>query len=106
MKKIYLFTGAALLSVAAFGQTTEAGKAVVKATKTFSYVESPERLLSPDTTGLVNYIDFLPEFAPGGQAVIYGYTGGGFIYGNNVSANQLKVVAQGYDNLNNIPVNV
>jgi hypothetical protein len=106
MKKIYLLASAALLSVAAFGQTSEAGKAVVNSTKTFSYVASPERLLSPDTTGLVNFLDFLPEFAPGGQAVIYGYTGGGFIYGNNVSGNNLRICAQGYDNLNNIPVNI
>jgi len=107
MKKIYLLASAALLSVAAFGQTAEVGKAVVKSTKTFSYVASPERLSSPDTTGLVNYLDFQPEFAgPSGQAVIYGYTGGGFIYGNNVSGNNLRVCAQGYDNLNNIPVNV
>lgn len=107
MKKIYLIAGAALLSVAAFGQSSEEGKAYVKGTRTFSHVTSPERLLSPDTTGIVNYLDFLPEFLPnGGQASIYGYTGGGYLYGNNVSLNHFKAVAQGYDNLNSTPVNV
>lgn len=98
---------AAIVSVSAFAQSSEAGHAVVNGTKPFNYVTSPERLLSPDTTGIVNFIDFLPEFAANsGQAVIYGYSGGGFIYGNNVSANNLRIVGQGYQNLNTTPVNV
>lgn len=99
--------GAALLSVSAFAQSSEAGHAVVKGTKAINHMTSAERLSSPDTTGIVNITDFLPEFAANsGQAVIYGYTGGGFIYGNNVSGNNLRICAQGYDNLNNIPVNI
>lgn len=99
--------GAALLSVTAFAQTSEAGHAVVKGSKAINHVVSADRLSSPDTTGIVNVTDFLPEFAAvSGQAVIYGYTGGGFIYGNNVSGNNLRIVGQGYDNLNNIPVNI
>lgn len=107
MKKIYLIAGAALLSVGAFAQSSEAGKAIVTGTKALVHVTSPDRITSPDTTGIVNVTEFLPEFLPGGgSASIYGYTGGGFIYGNNVSGNNLRIVAQGYDNLNVIPVQV
>ncbi|MCW3070829.1 MAG: peptidase [Bacteroidetes bacterium] len=107
MKKIYFMAGAALLSVNAFAQTSEAGKATVTGSKPFVHATSPDRITSPDTTGIVNVTEFLPEFLPGGGAAsIYGYTGGGYIYGNNVSGNNLRIVAQGYDNLNVIPVHV
>jgi hypothetical protein len=107
MKKFYLIASAVLLSVSAFAQTSEAGKAIVSGTKPLNYVVSPDRITSPDTTGIVNFTEFLPEFLPfGGNAVIYGYTGGGYIYGNNVSGNNLRIVAQGYDNLNVVPVQV
>ncbi|MCW3084559.1 MAG: Pectinesterase [Bacteroidetes bacterium] len=105
MKKIYLIAGATLLSVATFAQTgSKAGKAHVNGTKPFVHASSVERA-GNDTTGIVNVIDFLPEFLPGGGAAsIYGYTGGGYIYGNNVDG--LNVCAQGYANLNATPVHI
>jgi len=60
---------------------------------------------SPDTTGIVNFIDFLPQYLPfGGNSALYGYTGGGFVYGNNVDS--LNVCAQGYMNINSTPVRI
>jgi hypothetical protein len=104
MKKIYFIVGAALLSAPAFAQTS-AGKAVVKGTKAYTHVNSPSRINSPDTTGIVNVTDFQPEFLPnGGSAAIYGYTDGGYIFGNNVDG--LNICAQGYQNLGPIPVNI
>jgi len=108
MKKIYLLAGAALLSVASFAQTSEAGKAHVAGTKPYMHATAHERD-AIDTTGIgaSGILDYLPEFLPnGGPASIYGYTGGGYIYGNNVSANNLRVCAQGYDNLNVTPVHI
>lgn len=108
MKKIYLLAGAALLSASAFAQSSDAGKAHVAGTKAFVHATSHERD-AIDTTGIgaSGILDYLPEFLPnGGPASIYGYLGGGYIYGNNVSANNLKVCAQGYDNLNVTPVHI
>ncbi|MES2397774.1 MAG: T9SS type A sorting domain-containing protein [Bacteroidota bacterium] len=108
MKKIYLITGAAFLSVSSFAQVSEAGKCVLSSSKPFTHVASSERLTNPDTTGIVNVSDFLPEFLPnGGNASIYGYLGGGFIYGNNVDG--YKICAQGYQNVGTgspVPVRV
>ena len=58
---------------------------------------------SPDTTGLINYTDFLPQFAPSGPA-LYSYTQGGYLYGNN--ADTMNACAQGYANLYNYPVRI
>lgn len=107
MKKIYLLASAALLTFVANAQNSEFGKAHPVKTKPFNYVTSPDRITCPDTAGLVNFTEFLPEFAGiSGQAVIFGYTGGGYVFGNNVSVNQLRIVGQGYSNLNGIPVRV
>lgn len=107
MKKIYLITGAALLSVSSFAQVADAGKNVLSSSKPFVYTASSDRLSDPDTTGIVNVTDFLPEFLPnGGAASIYGYSGGGYIFGNNVSTNNLIVCAQGYQNINPTPVRI
>ena len=106
MKKIYLVAGAAFLSVVSFAQTSEAGKATLLSSKPFTHSVSGNRTITnPDTAGLVNFVDFLPQFATSGQIYNMGYTGGGFLYGNNKSAN-LKICAQGYQNLNPTPVKV
>jgi hypothetical protein len=107
MKKIYLLASAALFSVAAYAQNSEFGNTHVLQTKPINYVASPERMTCPDTAGLVNFTDFQPEFGSvSGQAVIYGYQGGGYVFGNNVSTNNLRIVGQGYLNLNSTPVKV
>lgn len=105
MKKIYLLSSAVMLSVAAFAQSGPLGHGVTKGTKAFHHATSAERLTCPDTTGIVNFVDFQPEYAPSGQSLIFGYSGGGYVYGNNVSS-LLKTVAQGYVNLNGTPVKV
>ncbi len=107
MKKVYLLTGTVLLSVSCFAQLSEAGKGVFNSTKPFTYSASAERMSNPDTTGIVNVTDFLPEFLPGGgPASINGYLGGGYIFGNNVSQNNLRIFAQGYQNINSTPVHI
>lgn len=104
MKKIYFIVGAALLSATAFAQNST-GKAIVKGTKAYTHVNSPSRINTVDTTGIVNVTDFQPEFLPnGGSAAIYGYSGGGYIFGNNVDG--LNICGQGYQNLGPIPVNI
>jgi hypothetical protein len=101
MKKIYLLSGAVMLSLAGMAQGQ--GKAVLKAQKPFNFTAGTERLTNPDTTGLVNTTDFSPIFLPaGGSASYYGYLGGGQLFGNNVD--DLNACAQGYINLNGIPV--
>lgn len=42
---------------------------------------------------------WLPIFAPNDSVVCYAYPGGGWLYGNNVSVNNLTAVAQGYKNV-------
>jgi hypothetical protein len=106
MKKLYTLVAFTALAVSANAQSSEAGKATPITTIPFVHTASADRILNPDTTGLVNFVDFLPEFAPSGNAVIYGYTGGGFIYGNNISTNVLRICGQGYDNLGPIPVKI
>lgn len=102
MKKIYLITGAALLSVSSFAQ---AGKAFLIEKKSFNHATSNNRMTAIDTTGIVNITDFLPEYNPNGtQSSFYGYVGGGKLYGNN--ADNLNACAQGYQNLNAIPVKI
>ena len=107
MKKIYLLSSAALLSVGALAQTSLYGHAQVQEVKPFVHNCSVDRLSNPDTTGWVNFVDFMPQFGSvSGNAVFYSYTGGGYVYGNNVSVNNLKIVAQGYLNIAPTPVKI
>ncbi len=108
MKKIYLLSSLLLLSAAAISQTSEAGKATPLASKSFTKGVATERTFTcGDTAGWQNFTDFTPEFAAiSGGAVIYGYTGGGYIYGNNVSTNVLRICGQGYQNLNLDPLSI
>lgn len=113
MKKIYLFAAAALFGFAASAQNAPLGHAVVKGTKAtpFNKATTGERLACPDTAGagLISFSggspEFLPEYAPTGQSLIFGYSGGGYVYGNNVST-FLKTCAQGYSNLNSAQLHV
>ncbi len=95
-----------LLSVAAFSQNSPyQGKIGTVTNKPLVHAVSADRVTSPDTTGIVNVDDFLPEFASvSGQLTVFGYTGGGFIYGNNKDG--LNICAQGYENVNDVPVQV
>jgi hypothetical protein len=105
MKKIYTLIVFAGISTSLSAQLTDkSSRAFIERTLSFTYSPSVERILSPDTTGKVNYTDFLPQFSPTGSAVIYGYTGGGFVYGNNVDS--INVCAQGYANLTHVPVRI
>ncbi len=105
MKKIYTLAASAFISLYSFAQISEAGKGIVLSHETFNRYVSVDRLTSPDTTGLVNFTDFLPEFAPSGSIYNFGYSGGGYVYGNNVSTN-LRICAQGYQNIIGTPVTV
>lgn len=107
MKKTYFLSSALLLSVAGYSQNNAYyGKSFVESAKPFTSVVSHDRTIgNPDTTGFVNFTDFLPEFASvSGQAVIYGYTGGGYVFGINKAG--LKICAQGYQNLNTTQVEI
>ena len=107
MKKFYVLASAMLLSAAAFAQTVAPFHGVVNGTRMIPKQANPERLTCPDTTGIVNFVDFLPEYAPaGGTSLNFGYSGGGYVFGNNVDGAILKKVAQGYSNLNGTPVKV
>lgn len=108
MKKIYT-----LIAVSAFAFTATA-QVVENPSQPFvaknARPHSAERTITnPDTTGLVNFVDFQPEFDVM-NPVFYSYGSAslttGFLYGNNGSANGFKEVAQGYQNLNPTPVKV
>jgi hypothetical protein len=104
MKKIYLIAGSAIISLVSFAQPNAAGKGTILSSKSLNRNVSAERLTNPDTTGLVNYTDFQPEFAPSGMIYNFGYTGGGYVYGNNVDG--LNICAQGYQNIIGSPMKV
>lgn len=53
-----------------------------------------------DTTGLTVSGNWQPIFAPTNNVVYFSYPGGGWLYGTNVSSNNLYEVAQGYSNIN------
>lgn len=99
MKKIYILAAAAIFSTAAIAQVSESGKAFAKESKAIS-VKHNNAKTPTDTLGLVPDVNWLPsKFAVGGQAWNYGYTGGGYVYGTNISTNEINHVAQGYQNL-------
>lgn len=112
MKKIYLLASAALISFAANAQNAPLGQGVVLSKRTMPLKSTnAERLACPDTAGagLISVTsgspEFLPEFAPTGQVLQFGYQGGGYVYGNTVDS-RLKTCAQGYSNLNGATLHV
>lgn len=76
----------------------------IKKTIPFPYSSGADRMSGPDTLGLVDYTDFLPQFAPFFSPVLYQYVNGGYVFGNN--GDSINICAQGYKNLNNTPVRV
>ena len=100
MKKIYILAIAALFSTAIFAQVSEQGNATVLGSKAISIKHSNDKTPT-DTAGWVpNPSKWLPgEFALGGQVWNYGYTGGGYVYGTNISTGEINHCAQGYLNL-------
>lgn len=106
MKKIYTLIVIAIFSASLSAQSIDkSNRTLIKKTIPYTYSTSTNRmLLGPDTTGLVNYTDFLPQFAPSANYILYSYTSGGYLYGNN--ADSMTVCAQGYSNLNNTPIRV
>ena len=107
MKKTYLLFSALLFSTAAFSQNNNfQSKPFIESTKVFSKTNSSDRTIgNPDTTGFVNFTDFAPQFASISQtAIIYGYSGGGYVFGNNKDG--LKICGQGYQNINATPVKI
>ena len=77
-------------------------KAYVKDVVSF---ERNFKRMNVDTTGITMSGNFAPDFAPSnGNVYIYGYMGGGYIYGSNVDS--LNVCAQGYMNTNNSTVRI
>lgn len=101
MKKIYTLAVAAVFTTASFAQVSEAGNANLDGTKAVSFKHTNAKTPT-DTAGWVpNATKWLPgEFALGGTVTLYGYTGGGSVFGTNISANLLDKCAQGYRNLN------
>lgn len=81
-------------------EVNESGKAVLKKSAPFTHGVA-QTTTPTDTTGLTSSGNFTPVFAGiSNQATSYGYTGGGYIFGNNISGNQFKECAQGYLNIN------
>jgi hypothetical protein len=106
MKKIYSLIVFAVVSASVIAQSIDKSNLlIIKKTIPYANLRSAGRMmLSPDTTGLVNYVDFLPQFAPSSSYALYTYSHGGYLYGNN--ADSLNVCAQGYANLNHTPVRI
>jgi len=60
-------------------------------------LDSPVDLVAGQALGSSGWLP--GEFALGGQVWNYGYTGGGYVYGTNISTNEINHCAQGYLNL-------
>lgn len=101
MKKVYLFAVAAVFTSVSMAQINEQGVPYVKGVKSIS----PTHLNAKTPTDTLGWTpqsvtDWAPaEFAAGGQVWNYGYTGGGYVYGTNISTNDISHVGQGYLNL-------
>ena len=106
MKKIYTLIAITAIAAGASAQVSdESTKPFVQKTLPFHHITNVNRTISnPDTTGLVNYTDFLPQFCPSGTPTYYGYTTGGELYGRNHDA--INICAQGYLNVGPTPVRV
>jgi hypothetical protein len=100
MKKIYTLAVAAVFTTASFAQVSQDGNAYIKETKALN-VKHNNSKTPTDTAGWVpNASKWVPgEFAAGNQVVNFGYTGGGYIFGTNISTNEISECAQGYLNL-------
>jgi hypothetical protein len=105
MKKIYTLILFAGISANLNAQLTDkSDRPFIEKTIPYTHAISAERMSSPDTTGIVNYNDFAPQFAPTGGTILYRYTWGGYVFGNN--RDSINVCAQGYMNLNPTPTRI
>ena len=108
MKKVYLFAVAAMFATVSMAQINEFGVPYVKGVKSISPTHSNAKTPT-DTLGWTpqNVTDWVPaEFAAGGQVWNYGYTGGGYVYGTNISTAEINHVGQGYLNLQGATIGV
>ncbi|MCB9188242.1 MAG: T9SS type A sorting domain-containing protein [Flavobacteriales bacterium] len=100
MKKIYSLVATAVFATSAMvAQNVEkvdfSGKIQILNTQEISKSATPK--VATDTAGWMTGTSFAPEFAGiSGQVTEFGYSGGGFIFGNNVGG--LNKHAQGYFN--------
>ncbi len=89
MKKLYVLFALLLTSGIAFGQIS-ADKAVMA-----KKMQIPANMMTKTPTDTCGWsTNFIPEFAVGGQVYVYTYTGGGYVFGNNVDG--VDGSAQGY----------
>ena len=101
MKKIYfmaaiLFSGATLFAQGTLQNATPKGN--VKKVMTLP-VKNPASVETPIDTAGWSSTNYSPAFAGvSGQVVAFGYSGGGWVYGNNHDG--LNECAQGYLNIN------
>lgn len=102
MKKIYFSLLAGVFAcTSVFAQSFGNDKAYIKSTKLLPEIPHVKDFTPQDTSGWTVSGNFAPEFAGISQSVLeFAYTGGGYIYGVNVSANNINECAQGYVNLN------
>lgn len=107
MKKIYSTLVLSALSLAGFSQ--HQGDVVnAKLRGTIARSHGDGTLRTPtDTLGIGSTtvaLNTLPMFAPSSQIYDFGYTGGGWVYGTNISTNNLNECAQGYQYFGNASV--
>jgi len=89
MKKWFSILAILAVAGAVFAQQF-AGKAEV--VKKMQFPAHSMSKTPTDTCGLSD--NFVPKFSPSGQAYLYGYQGGGYVFGNN--KDHVDVCAQGY----------
>lgn len=98
MKKIYLTLSLAAMATVTFAQ--QQGNVVKPVLRgTIEKSNAPTMRAPTDTLGIgitTEALNALPIFANSGMIYNFGYTGGGYVYGVNVSTNNLNEIAQGY----------
>ncbi len=106
MKKIYTLASAMVITMALSAQSiiSEENKAIPASSNHIALHKGNNEKTPTDTSGFDVSGKFLPVFAPDGQVWNFGYTGGGYVYGVNISQNNFTRNAQGYTNVNNATV--
>lgn len=89
MKKLYVLFALLLVTSVAFSQIAK-DKAVLS-----NKMPVPAYMMTKTVTDTAGWsLNFIPEFAASGSVYIYTYTGGGYVFGNNIDG--LDQSAQGY----------
>ena len=89
MKKLYVLIAFMMIGSFAFSQIA-ANKAVIS-----KKMQVPATMMTKTVTDTAGWsLNFIPEFAASGSVYIYTYTGGGYVFGNNIDG--LDESAQGY----------